>query len=227
VQWRVEYEDQHWELDYNTFKRDVKDPFDEVPDRPSFEKLKNEIWNVRQEVSNINQGISKKENLDPACELELDKVIGRRGFDRRGNVKIDCMDRIAYQASSLQVFMSENDDIPPERKNAFEPKIKQFFLRPDGNAFTTVSPELSCFCFSRDLRVLFAATAEVEANVYIWEVTTNMKLGEFKVPNVPVITNIKVSHDNKKVLFVGLTREYFQMISMVDWTKDNQVMFTR
>jgi hypothetical protein len=45
--------------------------------------------------------VSKKEYADPACELELQYVIGRRAFDRRGNVKIDCMDRVTYQAGSL------------------------------------------------------------------------------------------------------------------------------
>ena len=96
MQWRVEYEDQHWELDFNTIKYDKPDPFDEFPDRQLFNKLKNEIWNIRQEISNINQGISKKENRDPACEFEIENVIGRRAFDRRGNLKIDCMDRISY-----------------------------------------------------------------------------------------------------------------------------------
>jgi hypothetical protein len=62
---------------------------------------------------------------------------------------------------------------------------------------------------SKDLRILFTATAEIEANVYIWEVTTNMKLGEFKVPKVPIITNIKVAHDSKQVLFLGITKEYY------------------
>jgi len=45
--------------------------------------------------------------------------------------------------------------------------------------------------------------------VYIWEITINMKLGEFSVPNVPIITNLKVSHDNKHVLILGVTKEYF------------------
>ena len=48
-----------------------------------------------------------------------------------------------------------------------------------------------------------------------------MKLGEFIVPNVPIINNIKVSYDNKKVLVLGTTKEYYQMISMVDWTRGN------
>ena len=47
------------------------------------------------------------------------------------------------------------------------------------------------------------------SNVYIWEVTTNMKLGEFSLHNVPIITNIKVAHDSKQVLVLGITKEYY------------------
>jgi len=50
-------------------------------------------------------------------------------------------------------------------------------MRPDGNKIKTISPELSCFCLSKDLRILFIATAQIEAQVFVWEVTTNMKLG--------------------------------------------------
>jgi hypothetical protein len=46
--------------------------------------------------------------------MDLEYVIGRRAYDRRGNIKLDCMDRIAYQASSLQVFMTENDGVNGE-----------------------------------------------------------------------------------------------------------------
>lgn len=41
--------------------------------------------------------------------MELEHVIGRRAFDRRNNLKIDCMDRITYSASSMMVFMQENE----------------------------------------------------------------------------------------------------------------------
>ena len=45
IQWRVEYEDQHWELDYNAYLQDIGDPFVEVPSQLKFEKLVHEIWN--------------------------------------------------------------------------------------------------------------------------------------------------------------------------------------
>jgi len=48
IQWRVEYEDQHWELDFNTYLQDIGDPFVEVPSQHKFEKLVHEIWNQRK-----------------------------------------------------------------------------------------------------------------------------------------------------------------------------------
>jgi hypothetical protein len=41
--------------------------------------------------------------------MRLKHVIGRRAFDRRNNIKIDCMDRITYAASSLMIFLTENE----------------------------------------------------------------------------------------------------------------------
>ena len=41
--------------------------------------------------------------MNPACELVLETVIGRRAFDRRNNVKIDCSDKILYVAGSMLV----------------------------------------------------------------------------------------------------------------------------
>lgn len=68
----------------------------------------NEVWSQRNAIPEIAQGIDKDEYEDPACQLELDHIIGRRAYDRRNNIGIDCLDRIIYSASSLMVFMEEN-----------------------------------------------------------------------------------------------------------------------
>jgi hypothetical protein len=66
-----------------------------------FQKLLNEVWSQRLQVAEINQGIDKEEFANPACEMQLEHVIGRRAYDRRNNLKVDCMERICYQAGSL------------------------------------------------------------------------------------------------------------------------------
>jgi len=157
LQWRVEFEDQDWELDYNKLNTEIKDPFAEVPTQERFKSLFSEIWNQRLEVARINQDVDIEEQSDPACEFELESVIGRRAFDRRSNLQIDCLDRILYDASSLIVFLLKNQDPDPESVN------EQKFLRPEGNQRqerkTAVSPEISAFALSEDKRLLAIGTA--------------------------------------------------------------------
>jgi hypothetical protein len=86
------------------------DPYNEIQSQPRFDKLCNEVWSQRLQVAEINQGVSKTEFEDPASEFHLQYIIGRRAIDRRMNIKIDCRDRITYQASSLQVFLTEKDE---------------------------------------------------------------------------------------------------------------------
>lgn len=46
IQWKVEYEDQEWELDYNNIdaKMGYSDPYEEVPAEDNFKIFLNEIW---------------------------------------------------------------------------------------------------------------------------------------------------------------------------------------
>lgn len=65
-------------------------------------------------------------------------MIGRRAYDRRNNIGVDCLDRIIYSASSLMVFMEENAEAQlagNQNADSFIPKIKQTFLRPEKNKF--------------------------------------------------------------------------------------------
>ena len=81
-----------------------------------------------------------------------------------------------------------------------------------------MSPEVSTFCVSRDGRLILVATAQSQANIFIWEVTTNVQLGRVTLQHIPIILHIKLAHDNKHVLLVGLTKEYFACIMMLNWT---------
>ena len=116
----------HWELDFNTVQAEISDPFAEIPNKVFFDKCINEVWNQRESLPEITQAIDKDEYEDPACQLELEHVIGRRAYDRRNNIGIDCLDRILYSASSLMVFMEENHDPAAAEQNpdGSVPKIK-------------------------------------------------------------------------------------------------------
>ena len=99
-------------MDFNRFAPDriKSDPFSEVVTLEKFNVSIKEVWNYRNEVAEYNQKINQEEFADPACELELDTVIGRRAFDRRNNIKIDCSDRLLYSAGSLIVALQYNSE---------------------------------------------------------------------------------------------------------------------
>ena len=44
LQYRVEYEDADWELDFNNFLMEIPDPFGEIPHYSKFMSLLTEVW---------------------------------------------------------------------------------------------------------------------------------------------------------------------------------------
>ena len=91
---RIHYEDHDWELDFNKFIKEREDPFREVPVKDRFTTLLHEIWQQRIDISRINQAINLDLLDNPPVQLEIESVIGRRAFDRRNNVMLDCQERI-------------------------------------------------------------------------------------------------------------------------------------
>jgi len=176
LQYRVEYEDQDWELDFNNFLPEASDPFCEIPQYSQFMQLSSEIWSQRLSLADIQQNMDHEEHKDPTCSLELEYVIGRRAYDRRNNLKIDCQERILYCASSLMVFLDENKD-----KEALS-FIHQTFMRPQDEMFTSTSPEISCFTLSEDRRLLFIGLNQIESNLIVWEISTNLQLAKIILP---------------------------------------------
>ena len=139
LQYRVEFDQIEWELDFNNFLQEAPDPFNEIPPLRDFMRLSSEIWSQRLYLADIHQNIDRIENENPTCMFELEYIIGRRAYDRRNNIKIDCSERILYPASSLMVFLGENKD-----RDAYS-FITQDFMRPLNEPFTSTSPEISCF----------------------------------------------------------------------------------
>lgn len=199
ITYRIEYEDHDWELDFNKFIKDREDPFREVPIKERFSTLLHEIWAQRLDVAKINQDINLDMIDNPPVSLEIENVIGRRAFDRRNNVMLDCQERIVSCAASLMIFMESNEDYDPDDEESST--IKQTFLSPDDQKFTSISPEISCFTFNTDRRILVIGTAQVEANIIVWEIGTNLILSKFILPWISVIQYIKIAHDNRHLIF--------------------------
>jgi hypothetical protein len=91
-------------------------------------------------------------------------------------------------------------------------------LRPEEQRFSAISPEVSAFTLTDDKRLLIIGTAQSEANLIVWEINTSMQLAQLIIPNCCTILYIRVAHDNKHLIIIGLTRDYLQVILIVDWT---------
>ena len=50
----------------------------------------------------------------------------------------------------------------------------QTFLRPEENRLQALSPEVLAFTLSSDRRVLVIGTAQLEASVILWEISTSL-----------------------------------------------------
>jgi len=160
-----------------------------------------------------NAMAAAEEAEEPACEFDLEYVIGRRAYDRRNNVKIDCRGRIIYCAGSLMVYL---DDDP----NPVETFIRQTFLRPQNDKITSTSPEVSCFETSLDRRLLFIGTSSIEANLIVWEISTNLPLAKLSLPQISIISTLRIAYDNQTVLLVGVTTEFDLTIILLDYISE-------
>jgi hypothetical protein len=52
------------------------------------------------------------------------------------------------------------------------------------------------------MRLLFIATAQLESQIFVWDVTTDMLLGKNTIEHVPIVLYLKVADDNKHLLIV-------------------------
>jgi hypothetical protein len=215
LQWKIEFEDQSWELDYNDVVQDKLDPFAEVPGQDKFTTLNKEVWSERRDISEIRQSKSQKKQVQESVHLELDQVIGRRAFDRRNNVKVDVKDRIVYIAGSMIVYLWPNANPKSGKKTGHGRKYNQLFLSPDQSTRNS-HPEISCFQLSKDKRMLFIGTAQNQAQLIVWEISTHTMVNKITLESVSVILFITCAYDNQHLIVIGLTKDYLQCIILLD-----------
>jgi len=65
--------------------------------------------------------------------------------------------------------------------------------------------------------LLVIGTAQVEASIIVWEISTNLMLSKFILPWVCVVQNIKIAHDDRHILVVGLTKDYIQAVILINY----------
>lgn len=108
------------------------------------------------------------------------------------------------------VFLQDNSD--PDAESF----IHQSFMRPQNEKFTSTYPEVSCFTLSEDRRLLFLGTSQVEGNLIVWEISTNLQLHKISLPQVSIIYTIKVAYDNNHCVVVGVSPEFVLCLILLE-----------
>lgn len=71
---------------------------------------------------------------------------------------------------------------------------------------------------SKDRRILFIGLNQVESNLVVWEISTNLQLAKIVLPQISIIYNMKVAYDNKHVVLIGVTPEFVLTIILMEYT---------
>ena len=59
---------------------------------------------------------------------------------------------------------------------------------------------------------------QIESNLIVWEISTNLQLAKIILPQVSIIYQLKVAYDNKHVVIIGVTPEFILSILLIEYT---------
>lgn len=110
MKWKLNEEQQFWDLDNLNYEKRQIDLFGELISKDKFKNLYNELLPLRAGISD------KTKNVDdtkiPDVELKLQSIIGRKGFNRRNNLFYDSDERLIYIAGCNLIIttLEEEED---------------------------------------------------------------------------------------------------------------------
>jgi WD40 repeat protein len=214
-EWIVKQGNPEWELDHTEYKLDMEDMFlREVEKKSEYKKIISEMLEARNQIIELQQNIDT--SVTPEISLRLEKVIGRKAFNRRNNMYYTANNHLLFSAASMLVLVDippEGMDITPETQKQF---FKEKFLEVDGSNSECTSPEISTFTLSPDRKFVCVGTMQKKAKLITWELTTNTFVKEWVLENCCVIQNIKYSGDKKRLACIALTESYSQLVMLID-----------
>lgn len=214
-EWTVTLGEKSWELDHTDYKMDMEDMFlREVEKKSEYKKIIAEMLESRNQIIELQQNIDT--SVEPEISLRLEKIIGRKAFNRRNNVYYTANNHLLFSAASLLVMINippEGLEITDENKSLF---FKEKFLEIDRGDAESTSPEVSTFTLSPDRRYVCVGTLQKKAKLITWELTTNTFVKEWTLENCCVVMNIKYSGDKKRLACVALTENYSQLVMLLD-----------
>ena len=201
LKYRITYEDYKWNLDYLEPITIIEDPYKEFPSKEKFRLLIYGEWNKRL--------ILNKEKSDL---LEANWVFGRRACDRRNNLKFDYLGRAVYSVGTMLIIV--NDPIKSFVLSSENKTIQQIIL--NSTSENPVFPEISCIAMSKSRRIVGFGTAELQAHVHAWNISSNTEIAVCPINHCSIICSLKFHINEAHVIALGLSKDYQQVISIVD-----------
>lgn len=135
--------------------------FAEVDSRDKYSTVIEQLLPARNEVVDIKQQIDV--SYEPELYLSLDRVLGRRAYNRRNNLFFTDNNQLIFPAGSMLVSMS----IPPEgevlQDGYHDRYFSQSFLEVDSENIFSVNPEISCMAISQNRKFICIGTTQTNA----------------------------------------------------------------
>lgn len=217
-QWKIHKAKKVWELDhidYDVNKEDIF--FNEVDPKDQYTTSIEQLLPLRDEIVALKQNID--ENCEPEIYLELDRVIGRKAYNRRNNLFYTHDDQLIFCSGSLIVGLR----IPPlgeilDHNNA-QDYFQQTFLEPDSENIFNTNPEISCIAICRNRKFLCIGTTQTQAKLIIWELTSRTFMRSMTLTDCCTILMLKYAFDTRMVACVALTKNYTQVVYLIDTYK--------
>lgn len=214
-EWNISRGKTIWEADHREYDMNREDRFfREIEKRDEYKKIVDDLLEARLEIPELLEQIERKEK--PEIVLGLEKVIGRKAFNRRNNLYYTANNHLLFSAASLLVMLN----IPPEGKELTTEEKKDFynekFLELDYGNIDNTSPEISTFTITPDRRYVCVGTIQKKARLITWDITTNTYMKSWSLEGCCVVLHIKYSNDMNRLICLALTENYTQMIKLID-----------
>jgi len=202
-------------LDFEVNKEDVF--FAEVDPKDKYTTIIEQLLPIRDEVADLQDKVD--EIYEPELYLELDRVIGRKSYNRRNNLFYTEDNHLIFSAGSIIVGL-QIPHLGGILEGEFHKEyFSQSFLEPDSENIFTTNPEISCMAISQDRKFLCIGTTQTHAQLILWELTSRTFMKNMTLNDCCTILLLKYSFDHRMIACVALTRNYTQIVYLIDTHK--------
>jgi hypothetical protein len=127
-QWSIQIAELYWDIDHMPHDITKEDVFmAEVEPRDKYFNIINELLPLRDEIIELQQKID--ETVEVEIELKLEKVIGRKAYNRRNNLFISVDNNLVFSSGSMicKINIPENAGIIQDKGPYEDEPIVQKF----------------------------------------------------------------------------------------------------